>query len=190
MVTADLTSRDALIVVDVQNDFCPGGRLPVPEGDEVVPVINQWIERAQRAGSLVIASRDWHPRGHVSFREQGGTWPEHCVQDSDGARFHPGLDLPADVVKVSKGVRLDRDQYSAFDDTGLGSFLRGRNIDRVWVAGLAQDVCVRATVLSALEEGFDTVLLTEGTRAIDAEGGRLAVEEMQQAGARTTERPM
>jgi len=180
-------NHDALIVVDVQNDFCPGGMLAVPDGDAVVPVINACIRQAQAAGIPIIASRDWHPQRHVSFEAQGGPWPEHCVQDSAGAAFREDLDLPGDTVKVSKGVRLDKDQYSAFDDTGLGEFLRRDGVQRVWVTGLAQDVCVHATVMSAREEGFDVVLVENATRAIDNASGRRTLEEMRGAGAATTE---
>lgn len=187
MTEQELGKRDALIVVDVQNDFCPGGRLAVPGGDAIIEVVNHWIGQARERGALVVASRDWHPHRHVSFDTAGGPWPEHCVQDTRGAEFHAGLELPGDVVKVSKGVRLDKDQHSAFDDTGLGDHLKKHGIERVWVVGLAQDVCVRATVLSALEEGFEAVLIADGTRAIDADGGRKAVEEMRSAGARVLE---
>lgn len=187
MPESQLASGDVLIVVDVQNDFCPGGALPVPDGDAVVLVLNAWIAHAQRTGNLVVASRDWHPRQHISFEGQGGPWPEHCLQDSEGAAFHPELELPDDVVKVSKGVRLDKDQYSAFDDTGLAAFLRERGAERLWVGGLAQEVCVHATIMSAREAGFDTVLIAEATRPIDAEAGRKALQAMQHAGARTTE---
>jgi nicotinamidase/pyrazinamidase len=180
---------DALIVVDVQNDFCPGGSLPVPHGDEVVAVINRYLAAAREAHVTVVASRDWHPKDHISFAQRGGPWPEHCVQDSPGAAFHPDLALPDDVIKVSKGVRLDKDQYSAFDDTGLGSYLRARNVQRVWVAGLALEVCVRATVISAREEGFDVCLIEAGTRALDDAGGREALQEMRQAGARMAGAP-
>ena len=175
--------EDALLVVDVQNDFCPGGRLPVPDGDAVVPVINHWIAAARDAGARIVASRDWHPRGHVSFEPEGGPWPEHCVQDTPGAAFHRELALPDDVIKVSKGVRLDKDQYSAFDDTGLGAYLRARGVTRLWVMGLALDVCVRATVLSATAEGFTVHLVEAGTRAIDKGGGRSTLDELQQSGA-------
>jgi len=126
MAVRDMDRHDALIVVDVQNDFCPGGRLAVPEGDDVVDVLNAAIRRAEAAGALVVASRDWHPEHHVSFDSEGGPWPRHCVQDSEGAAFHADLHLPDDVIKVSKGVRFDKDQYSGFDDTGLGDFLRKR----------------------------------------------------------------
>jgi nicotinamidase/pyrazinamidase len=178
-----LRSGDALIVVDVQIDFCPGGALPIEGGDEVVPVLNQWIAAAAEADLPVCASRDWHPRHHLSFRESGGEWPVHCVQDSPGARFHPSLKLPPDTVVVTKGVRFDRDQYSAFDETGLGTELRKRGIQRLWIGGLAQDVCVRATVLDARREGFDAIVVADATRPVTRADGERANDAMRQAGA-------
>jgi nicotinamidase/pyrazinamidase len=179
-----LLRGDALIVVDVQRDFCPGGALPIERGDEVVPVLNRWIAAALERGVPIYLSRDWHPAGHLSFAESGGRWPIHCLQDSDGARFHPNLTVPPSAVKVTKGVRFDQDQYSAFDQTGLAKELRGKGITRVWVGGLAQDVCVRATVLEAVREGFDTIVIADATRPVTAAGGREADEEMRRAGAR------
>lgn len=175
-----LQSGDALLIVDVQVDFCPGGALPIPEGDRVIPVLNQWLAAAHDADVPVYASRDWHPQGHLSF----GPWPPHCLQDSSGARFHPDLHLPRSSVIVTKGVRFDRDQYSAFDETGLAVELDRRRIRRVWIGGLAQDVCVRATVLDALRHGYETIVIADGTRPITAAGGQSANEEMRQAGAR------
>jgi len=186
-VAAALEGQDALLIVDVQRDFCPGGRLPVPEGDAVVAAINPWIAAARQAGRLILASRDWHPRRHVSFESEGGPWPEHCVQDSPGAAFHPELALPADTIVVSKGVRLDQDQYSAFDETGLGDFLRRHGIRRLWLAGLAQEVCVHASVMSAREQGFEVALIPDGIRALDAAQGADALEAMQRAGAEIRE---
>ncbi len=179
-----LAKGDAILVVDVQPDFCPGGALPVAGGDEVIPPLNAWLDAARDLGVPVYASRDWHPPGHPSFREQGGPWPAHCVQDTPGAAYHPDLRLPDGAIKVAKGVRLDRDQYSAFDETGLAVHLRGRGIRRVVVGGLALDVCVRATVLDARKEGFDVVLLRNATRPVDAAAGREALAEMERAGAR------
>ncbi len=179
-----LEPGDALLLVDVQVDFCPGGALPIPEGHAVVPVLNRWIEAARSRHIPVYASRDWHPRGHPSFRAQGGPWPEHCVQDSEGAGFHPHLRLPADAIVVTKGTRFDHDQNSAFDDTGLAAHLRAGGVRRLFVGGLAGDVCVRATVLDALREGFAVRLLEAGTRAVTVRGGREALVEMLAAGAR------
>jgi len=179
-----LQPGDALIVVDVQIDFCPGGALPIDGGGAVVPVLNRWLEAASQAGVPVYASRDWHPAQHLSFKESGGLWPSHCLQDSEGARFHPALRLPASTVLVTKGVRFDRDQYSAFDETGLATELRRAGARRVWIGGLAQDVCVRATVLGARKEGFETIVISDATRPVTRDGGIEATEEMRQAGAR------
>jgi nicotinamidase/pyrazinamidase len=179
-----LEQGDALLVVDVQRDFCPGGALAVAGGDEVVPVLNAWIEAAVRAGAPVYASRDWHPRTHPSFRQRGGPWPPHCVQDTPGAAFHPELRLPAETRLVTKGVRLDRDQLSAFDETGLAQALRDEGVRRLWIGGLAQDVCVRATVLDAAREGFAVHVIAPATRPVDPAAGVRALEEMRRAGAR------
>jgi nicotinamidase/pyrazinamidase len=181
-----LKPRDALIIVDMQNDFCPGGRLPVTGGHGVVPVLNRWIQYAQQGGAALIASRDWHPPHHVSFKERGGAWPEHCVRGTLGAEFHRDLKLPMDAHIVSKGGNLDTDNYSAFDGTGLALYLRRKNLTRVWVGGLAQDVCVRATVLDALAEGFKTILIENATLPVNLKpgDGPRAIQEMRDAGAR------
>ncbi|MEX1212560.1 MAG: nicotinamidase [Balneolaceae bacterium] len=180
----ELTASDALLLVDVQNDFCPGGALPIPEGDTVVPVLNVWIRKAVQQGVPVFASRDWHPREHLSFQERGGEWPPHCIQNSDGAAFHPDLNLPDHVIIVTKGVRFDQDQYSALDQTGLADEMQRRGIQRLLIGGLAQDVCVRATVLDACKAGFEVLLITDGTRPVTQTGGDEANKEMEQAGAR------
>jgi nicotinamidase/pyrazinamidase len=173
---------DALLIVDVQPDFCPGGALPIAEGDEVVPVLNQAIAAAAQAGVPVFASRDWHPRGHLSFVERGGPWPPHCLQDSPGATFHPDLRLPSDVRIVTKGTRFDKDQYSAFDETGLAAELRRDGVRRVWIGGLAEDVCVRASALDAKAAGFDVHVIARGTRPVTPAGGAKAREELRAAG--------
>lgn len=178
-----LQKGDALLLVDVQNDFCPGGSLPVAGGDEIVPVLNRWIAAADDMGVAIVATRDWHPVHHVSFSEQGGPWPVHCVQDTGGAAFHPALELPDDTIKVSKGIRFDQDAYSAFENTGLADFLRGRNIRRLWVGGLAQDVCVLETVLQAVKEGFEVHLILAATRPVDVQQGARALADMRDAGA-------
>jgi nicotinamidase/pyrazinamidase len=175
---------DALIVVDVQSDFCPGGALPIAEGHEVVPALNRWIAAAVAKGVPVYASRDWHPSRHISFKERGGPWPPHCLQDSEGARFHPDLELPDSVVRVTKGVRFDQDQNSAFDQTGLAEQLRDEGIGRLWIGGLAEDVCVLATVLDGLKQGFEVVVIQAGTRPVTREGGEQARQRMLDGGAR------
>lgn len=182
-MNAALTPEDALVIVDVQKDFCPGGRLPVPDGDAVVPEINRWIAAARRGGALVVASRDWHPADHSSFKEQGGPWPSHCVRGTEGAAFHPGLKLPGDVKVVSKGDRQDLDQYSDFESTLLAGELKDLGVKRVFVGGLAQDVCVQATVLDAARLGFETHVIAAATRPLDKASGERAMERMRQAGA-------
>src|SRR5689334_5389258 len=167
----DLGPADAVIVVDVQNDFCPGGALPVARGDEVVPILNQWMTAAGGAGAAVVASRDWHPADHCSFQERGGPWPSHCVQETRGADFHPDLNLPPRARIVSKATAADREAYSAFDGTGLADELKRAGISRVWIGGLALDYCVRATALDAVAAGFETHLIAAATRAINARPG-------------------
>jgi nicotinamidase/pyrazinamidase len=179
-----LQEGDAVIVVDVQNDFCPDGALPIERGDEVIPPCNLWADAAARAGLPVYASRDWHPVNHPSFKSQGGEWPRHCVQDTEGARFHEKLELPKSTIVVTKGTRFDKDQYSAFDETGLAEELRRQGVRRVWIGGLAQDVCVRATALEAARYGFETHVLLDATRPVTSEGGREALREMEDAGVR------
>lgn len=181
---AELRPGDALLIVDVQNDFCPGGALPIPGGDEVVPVLNAWLAATRRAHIPVYASRDWHHSGHVSFHESGGPWPPHCLQDTPGAEFHPDLDLPPDTVKITKGVRFDQDQNSAFDETGLEHELRRQGVRRLWIGGLAQDVCVLATALDALKKGFEVGVIRDATRGVTPDGYRRAEEQMRAAGAR------
>ncbi len=179
-----LKPGDGLLIVDVQKDFCPGGALPIAEGDRVVPILNRWLRAARERGIPVYASRDWHPRRHASFREQGGPWPPHCIQGSEGARFHPKLELPEDAVAIAKGVRLDHDQYSAFEDTRLAARLAREGVRRLWVGGLALEVCVRASVLDALGEGFAVHLIVDGTRPVNEEAGREALQQMKEAGAK------
>lgn len=180
--TQFIQKGDGLIVVDVQWDFCPGGHLPVPEGHRVVAVINEWIRVALDRGIPVYASRDWHPRGHISFKERGGLWPPHCIQDKSGSQFHPELIHDDRMVVVTKGTRFDRDQNSAFDETGLQRQLEYDGVRRLFVGGLALDVCVLATVIDAVQNGFDTYLIKDATRPVDEENGRRALEQMIKRG--------
>ena len=177
-----LQRSDALIIVDVQNDFCPGGALPIEEGDRVVPVLNRWIEAARTSGAPIVASRDWHPAGHISFRERGGPWPAHCLQASWGAELRPDLKLPENFLLVDKGTMPGCDNYSDFEMTGLAEKLKQQGIRRIWVGGLALDVCVRATVLDALNEGFEVHLIKAATRPANAGAGARALHEMRAAG--------
>jgi len=173
---------DALLIVDVQRDFCPGGNLAVEGGDRVVPILNRWIAAAQECGARIVASRDWHPPGHVSFQSQGGNWPEHCVKETPGAEFHPDLHLPQEVEIVSKGIRSDRDAYSPFDGTGLADRLRRAGVHRIFLGGLTLDVCVRQTALDARKSGFEVHLITDATFPVDPAGGEAAIQEMRAAG--------
>lgn len=181
-----LSDRDALIVVDVQNDFLPGGALAVTDGDRVIGPLNRAVTLFGTSGLPVFFSRDWHPPAHCSFTAQGGAWPPHCVADSYGAQFAAALDLPADARVVSKGTRQDRDAYSALDGTDLPERLRAGGIRRLFVGGLATDYCVKATVLDALAAGFEVVVLADAIRAVDVEpeDGERAIAAMRQAGVR------
>ena len=149
----------------------------------MIDVLNDWIGRAVRSKAVVVASRDWHPKDHMSFRSHGGPWPEHCVQGTEGAELHPALVVPPEVVLLSKGTDADQEAYSAFDGTELASLLGARAVRRVFVGGLALDVCVRATVMDALRSGFETHVLVEATRPVDPHQGELALREMQAGGA-------
>jgi nicotinamidase/pyrazinamidase len=182
--------KDALLVVDVQNDFCPGGALGVEEGDAVVPVLNQYMERAAAAGVPIFASRDWHPAQTAHFREFGGQWPPHCVQGTPGAAFHPGLRLPEGTVVVSKGMNLVDEGYSLFegkleDGRDALAALRELGVTRVHVGGLTTDYCVRSTTLDALAARFDVFLLEDAIRAVEVQPGDgvRAIKEMREAGA-------
>lgn len=182
---------DALLIVDVQNDFCPGGSLAVPEGDRVVPVLNEYARRFHDAGLPVIATRDWHPAQTRHFQSGGGVWPPHCVQGTPGADLHPDLRLPDGALLLSKGMDPEQDSYSGFEaetDDGrrLLDLLRGIGVRRLFVGGLATDYCVRATTQDARAAGFDVAVLTDAVRGVDLRPGdsERALEEMRAAGAR------
>jgi len=176
---------DALIIVDVQNDFCPGGALPIPEGDQVIPVLNDYIKIFKKANARIFATRDWHPPNHISFKAQGGPWPPHCVQNSEGAKFHPDLKLPSDTSIVSKATDTLREAYSGFDGTELANTLKTQGATRVFVGGLATDYCVKNTVLDARKMGFETVMLLDAICGINAEPGDVAkaINKMIEKGA-------
>lgn len=183
-------SSDALVIVDVQNDFCPGGSLAVPEGDKVVPVLNRYIERFAALKTPIFASRDWHPAVTKHFKAYGGAWPPHCVQGTRGAEFHADLRLPREAVIVSKGMDSEQDAYSCFqaedpDGMPFTAALGERGVQRLFVGGLATDYCVKATVLDALREGFQVVVLEDAIRAVDVSpgDGAKALQEMKTAGA-------
>ncbi len=176
---------DALLIVDVQNDFLPGGSLAVPHGEEVIPPLNTYIQEFHRRHLPIVATRDWHPEKHCSFQSQGGAWPPHCVQETEGARISPELQLPKDAILIAKGAQKDKDAYSGFQDTELESFLRRWGIGRLFIGGLATDYCVLKTVLDALERRFRVCLLSDAIRAVDVRpgDGKRALDEMRKAGA-------
>ncbi len=180
---------NALVVVDMQNDFCPGGALGVEEGDQIIPGINTLIPRFETC----VFSRDWHPPDHCSFAENpeyvDGSWPVHCVAHTHGAAFHPDLKIPEGARIVNKATEPDREAYSAFDGTGVGDELRAAGIQRVFVCGLALDYCVRMTAMDAVAEGFNTVLLQDLSRAVNnaPESVKQTLEELEQAGVAIAE---
>jgi nicotinamidase/pyrazinamidase len=171
---------EALIIVDVQCDFCPGGALAVAEGDAVLAAVNELAHELP----FVVATRDWHPPDHGSFAAQGGPWPVHCVRDSDGAQLHPSLDVGEVDAVVDKGRGVESDGYSGFEDTDLEQLLRAHDVDTVHVVGLALDYCVKATALDARRAGFEVVVHRGATRAVDvsAGDGERAVEDLRAAG--------
>jgi nicotinamidase/pyrazinamidase len=181
-----LTPADALIIVDLQNDFLPGGSLGVPLGDEVVAPIQQLIDLYQTHGLPIIASRDWHPEGHCSFTAQGGPWPIHCIAGSNGAAFSAAIPIEQVATIVSKATTVEKDAYSAFNGTDLAERLRARGVRRVAVCGLATDYCVLNTARDALDNGFATLLVLDAIRAVDVHpgDGARAIATMQAAGAR------
>jgi len=179
-----IRSKRALLVVDVQNDFCPGGALGVTGGDEVVAPLNKLIAEFLERGEPVFKSRDWHPPTTKHFAAYGGTWPVHCVQHTKGAEFHPALMDDIHIRVISKGLG-DEDSYSAFDGTDLALQLRRLGVEEVWVGGLATDYCVKQTILDALKEGFKVKALENAMRAVEVNpgDGERAIEEMRAAGA-------
>ncbi len=180
----------ALLVIDVQRDFCPGGALAVAGGDEVVAPLNAAAARWAAAGRLVVATRDWHPPRTIHFQAYGGLWPPHCIQGTPGAELHPDLRLPPGTVLVSSGMGEDEDGYSAFDARDasgrpLADLLRDHGIHRLYVGGLATDYCVKASVLDGRRHGFEVTVFEDAVRAVNLQpdDGARALDEMRAAGA-------
>ncbi|MEM2122724.1 MAG: nicotinamidase [Candidatus Bathyarchaeia archaeon] len=179
-----INKDSALIIVDVQRDFLPGGALPIPKGDEVIPALNEYVEIFKRMGGKIFATRDWHPVNHISFKSRGGPWPTHCVQGTRGAEFHEALKLPRDVIVISKATGPDMESYSGFAGTDLADMLRRNGIKRVFIGGLATEYCVKNTILDAVKEGFETYFLEDASRGIDLKPGDVekAIGEMLKKG--------
>ena len=180
-----ITNNSAIIAVDIQNDFCPGGALPVPDGDAVVYSMNLYITKFSKMGLPVYFTRDWHPQNHISFKTNGGIWPEHCVQETYGAELHKKLLIPSRAVIISKGISPDNDGYSGFEETDLDKRLKAKNIRQLFIGGLATDYCVKSTVLDALHAGFDVVFLSDASKGVDVNTGdsEQAIDEMLREGA-------
>lgn len=174
---------DALLMVDAQNDFLPGGALAVPRGDAILPALDAYLELARAASIPVLATRDAHPPNHCSFRERGGPWPPHGVKGTRGAELSPKLHWPAELRVIDKGSDPEREAYSGFDDTELDPWLRELGVGRLFVGGLATEYCVLETVKDARSLGYEVVLLEDATMAIDAREGERAREEMRALGA-------
>jgi nicotinamidase/pyrazinamidase len=180
----ELKSSDALLITDIQNDFLPGGALPVAGGDEIIPVLNEFTKRFQDVQAWIFASKDWHPPNHVSFKQQDGPWPSHCIQETKGAKFSPKLKLAKDTVVVFKAMNPMRESYSVFDETYFADWLKERDVHRLFIGGLATDYCVLNTVLDARKLGLETVVLLDATRGINVDVGDVerAIERMLKVG--------
>ncbi|MGH8763109.1 MAG: isochorismatase family protein [Nitrosospira sp.] len=180
-----LGSGDALILVDVQNDFLPGGSLAVPMGNEIIPTLDRYIALFHAHDLRIFATRDWHPPDHSSFLEHGGRWPSHCIATTPGAEFPASLELPSDTCIISKATKREKDAYSGFDDTQLDTLLKSSGICRVFIGGLATEYCVLNTVKDALQYDYVTFVLEDAVRAINInpDDDRHAFEEMARRGA-------
>lgn len=180
-----IDKHTALVVVDIQNDFCPGGALAVADGDKVVKPLNRYIEKFRSAGAPIIFTRDWHPPDHNSFKAQGGPWPPHCVQGTEGAKFHPDLLIPPEGEIVSKADQKD-EAFSFFQATDLAETFHKRGIRRLLIGGLATDYCVKETVLEGLKDGFEVFHLDDASRGVNVnpEDSERALREMVSRGAK------
>ena len=181
-----INNFDALIVVDMQNDFMPTGVLPVPEADQIVPSINEYTKLFESKGLPVFFTRDWHPENHISFKGYGGIWPPHCVQHTEGAKFHKDLYIPSDnKFIISKGTSQDFDAYSGFQGTILNDLLKERGIKRIFVCGVATDYCVKNTVLGGLNLGYQTFVLEDAIKGVNVkpDDSKKAIDTMLKNGA-------
>jgi nicotinamidase/pyrazinamidase len=179
-----------LVIVDFQNDFCPGGALAVKDSDRIADALNGYIAMFQAKGHLIVATRDFHPLATIHFKQYGGTWPPHCIQGTQGAAFHPALELPGNAVIITKGERPDEDSYSGFDGgdrrgLGLEAVLKNAGVRHLFICGLATDYCIKATALDALRLGFRVTALVDAIKGVDLHEGdsMAALEEMAEHGA-------
>ncbi len=178
-----LAAGDALLLVDMQKDFLPGGSLPVPNGDGIIPVLNRYLALFHAHDLPIFATRDWHPPDHCSFLQKGGPWPPHCIAETPGAAFPLSLELPSRAHIISKAASSEKDAYSGFDDTQLDALLRSSGIRRLFIGGVATEYCVLNTVRDALRYRYSTFVLEDAVRAISVPDGLDALEEMARLGA-------
>jgi nicotinamidase/pyrazinamidase len=188
-----LDSKKALLVVDVQNDFCPGGALGIHGGHKIIPILNKCIKFFEKENLPIIVTRDWHPKVTKHFEQFGGVWPEHCVEGSPGAMFHPDIELPKEALVMSKGMDPEKDSYSAFhaiDSSGMAlpNLLKIFGITEIYIGGLATDYCVKYSALDALKDGLEVFILTDAIAGVDLqpEDSSLALQEMVSIGAKKT----
>ncbi len=187
-MTSKFQSGDALLIVDPQLDFFPGGALGVPEGDAIIPIVNEWIKAAKLANIPIFVSRDWHPTDHISFQHRGGPWPIHCVQNSKGASFHPGLNIPESAIIINKAFSKDEESYSALggvlhkEGTPFAEKLQEFKVKRIWILGLALDYCVKYSSVDARNSGYEVHVILPATRSITKQTGQAAIVEMNEIG--------
>jgi nicotinamidase/pyrazinamidase len=193
MQTRKLNFKKALLIVDVQNDFCPGGTLPVPEADRIIKNLNKYIKIFSQKELRIFASRDWHPKKTKHFKQFGGAWPKHCVQNTTGAQFHPRLRLPKGTIILSKGMDPEKESYSVFEsfddnNTPFMDLLKIFEIKELYIGGLATDYCVKASVIDALRAQFRVRLLIDAIKGVDVNPGdsERAIKEMVDCGVERT----
>ena len=178
--------KQALVVVDIQRDFCPGGALPVADGDKIIPAVNRLVRAFEKASLPIFFTRDWHPKNHMSFKANGGPWPPHCVQNTPGASFHPSLDVPTGAEVIDKGTLQADAGYSGFEGTDLANRLHHLHVKQIYVAGLATDYCVKNTVVDGAAKGFDTYVVSDCVKGVNVKptDSATALRAMLSGGAR------
>ena len=179
-----MNPKKALILVDIQNDFCPDGALAVPAGDSVVAPANQLIEYFEKKQWPIILTRDWHPADHISFQKNGGIWPVHCVAETAGAAFHPDLKIPENAIYINKATETSREAYSGFSGTELESILKTRGITELVIAGLATDYCVKTTAIDGAKLGFKVTVIQDLCRSVDPKTTAEAIKDMEANGVK------
>uniref|UniRef100_A0A7J3QDM1 nicotinamidase n=1 Tax=Ignisphaera aggregans TaxID=334771 RepID=A0A7J3QDM1_9CREN len=178
MAIIKIRSVDALIIVDMQNDFMPSGALPIENAHTIIPIINKYIKLFKDFGGTIVATRDWHPSNHISFNIRGGPWPPHCIQNTKGAEFHPLLELPSNTIVISKATDENKEAYSGFDSTELDSILKARKVKRVFICGVATEYCVKATAIDAINLGYQTFILIDAIKGVNKIDSERVINEL------------